>query len=67
MNPISNISTEVQSAKESVELSFCLEAENSKQALTELPTGRTEREVMNAETAIPNEIICKRSVNKCKY
>nr|XP_036233280.1 serine/threonine-protein kinase Nek8 isoform X1 [Bactrocera oleae] len=62
MNPISNISTEVQSAKESVELSFCLEAENSKQALTELPTGRTEREVMNAETAIPNEIICKRSV-----
>ncbi|XP_050341942.1 serine/threonine-protein kinase Nek8 isoform X2 [Bactrocera neohumeralis] len=62
MNPISNITSEVQLAKESVELSFCGEAGNSKQALTEFPTGRTEREVMNAETAIPNEIIFKRSV-----
>ncbi|XP_049305420.1 serine/threonine-protein kinase Nek8 isoform X3 [Bactrocera dorsalis] len=62
MNPISNITSKVQSAKESVEFSFCAEAGNSKPALTEFPTGRTEREVMNAETAIPNEIIFKRSV-----
>lgn len=65
MNPISNIGTEFQTPKESIELSFCLESHNSKHALTEYPTtGRTEREVMIAETAIPNEIIFKRLVNK---
>ncbi|CAD6991971.1 unnamed protein product [Ceratitis capitata] len=57
------IGADIQPPKEIVDLSFSGKTENSSQALTEFPTGCTEiREAMNAETALPNEIICKRSV-----
>ncbi|XP_017488086.1 PREDICTED: serine/threonine-protein kinase Nek8-like, partial [Rhagoletis zephyria] len=62
-NSVPKMSAELRSTKEDVELSFNLETDRSTQALSELPTGCTEmREVMNAETAVPNEVLYKRSV-----
>ncbi|XP_054725960.1 serine/threonine-protein kinase Nek8 [Anastrepha obliqua] len=53
----------INSPQENVEFSFNLETDKSTQALPDLPTECTEmRQVMNAETAVPNEIIYKRSV-----